>query len=224
MALFFLRHAESTGNKMSADERALSKTHNRDFPLTAKGREQARIVGEYLEEKFGTKQFNWVFESDFIRSRETLDIVLSQLSMRPKMRYTDARLNEKWDGIFHELTKAEIEERYPEQLRLKERAGNYFYCAPGGESFPDVELRIRSFLDEYQQRIFFAKNTLIVGHGRWFLALQRLLLDQSEQEMMKLYNQPVENCSLTIFESAQKKPKVVIPWSGKIDQVQTELA
>lgn len=222
MALFFVRHGEAIVNTMSEDERAGADAHNRLSPLTDRGKMQASIMGEYLEDIFGSKQFHLAFESDFTRSQETLDIILSKLTKKPKIRRKDARLNEKWDGIFHEMTQAQIEEGYPEQLRLKKRAGNYFYRAPGGENFPDVELRIRSLLDEYQQRMFFSKNTLIVGHGRWFLALQRLILDQSEQEMMKRYDVPIANCSLTLFESVQKKPRVIVPWVGKIPAGKTE--
>jgi broad specificity phosphatase PhoE len=51
--LVFVRHAESEGNLRSADERAEYDVASHAYDLTPRGKQQARITGEYLKERFG---------------------------------------------------------------------------------------------------------------------------------------------------------------------------
>lgn len=222
--LFFVRHAQSIGNIMSHDERAQSETPNHAYPLTPLGRKQAEITGQYLK-NLPDAHFDAFFHSTFARTKETLEI-LSQTIGRRIVPICDSRLDEKCDGIFHELSKAELQIRYPEQIRLRKRAGYYHFRAPGGESCPDVELRIKSFLDEY-----LASNStqaLVVGHGRWILLAQKIIQRLSVGQFLELKEREAcENASITTFSLSIDSGmllEAMTPWKGKLVEVETELA
>lgn len=225
MSLVFVRHGESTGNVMTRDQRAESDIPNHAYPLTARGVRQAEIVGQHLLERFGPAYFGMVFQSDFLRSIQTLDVILDILKPTRATRVSDSRLNERWDGIFHELTQREIETRYPEQIRLRRRTGYHLYRAPGGENGPDVEMRILSFLRDYEETINH-RSMLIVGHGRWLLYYQKILHGWSverclEEKEANSYN----NCSVLVYRNLQdQEPSTCTPWEGLLSEIETQHA
>jgi len=239
----FVRHPESEGNILSADERALLSTPNHKFSCTQNGLEQARFVAEYindLREPLYPHWMNSFFQSTFKRSQEGVDILLKNLKSDIQFDFepaeitpiTDSRLDEKWDGIFHELTKAEIEGRYPEQIRLRKRSGYYHYRAPGGENCPDVEMRITSFVAEHLATPFgHAGYVCIVGHGRWFQIFQKLIHNLSVDEFLE-HKKTVsnDNCAVTIYtldnmgEGLESIPQSVVPWKGKIEASSSDYA
>ncbi len=74
----------------------------------------------------------------------------------------DSRLRERGFGIFESLSWEEIEKIYPEEAKafLKDP---FYYRPRGGESFYDVELRVRDFIDSKLKK--FNEDVLIVAHG-----------------------------------------------------------
>jgi 2,3-bisphosphoglycerate-dependent phosphoglycerate mutase len=235
--VIFVRHAESIGNTISQDERAALDIPNHKYQLTPKGRVQARLAGEYLK-MFIEQQRKYrvirSFQSTFVRTQETLAVILDQLGV-DITPITDPRLDEKWDGIFHELSKKEVGEKYPEQVRLRKRSGYYHYRAPGGESCPDVELRIRSFV---QNELLLRQGTpalpngeadgcdLIVCHGRWSQVFQKYLRGLSVEEFLHIKEKSDNpNCSITIYNSAGKTLiNCVNPWEGVLAKDETTFA
>jgi len=235
--VIFVRHAESVGNTMSQDERAALDIPNHQYSLTSKGREQSRLAGEYIK-GFIKQQKNYrvvrVFQSTFLRTEETLAIILEQLGVEITP-ITDSRLDEKWDGIFHELSKKEVGERYPDQVRLRKRSGYYHYRAPGGESCPDVELRIRSFVEsELLFREGISANSyreaggcdLIVCHGRWSQVFQKYWKGLSVEEFLHIKeNSDNPNCSITIYNTTGKTLiDCLNPWEGVLAKDETTFA
>ena len=225
--LFFVRHAQSIGNTTDQDGRASMEIPNHEYELTELGKKQSLITGEYLRRNYGVRNFSSFYHSTFKRTPETLKIILQCLGLEDVQPICDSRLDEKWDGIFHELSKAEIELRYPDQLRLRKRSGYYHYRAQGGENCPDVEMRIISFLTEY----FSTPDNgdgLIVGHGRWFLILQKLLHRLSVEQFLELKRKDeCENCSITAYQidtDLSVIPSPITPWKGQIEEVASECA
>ncbi len=219
--LVFVRHAQSVGNTMTQDERAACETPNHAYPLTEIGRQQAIITGQYLR----GFQPNMCLHSTFLRTKMTAEIMLEQFyAPEASIPIVDSRLDEKWDGIFHELSRSDIKRLYPEQIRLRERSGYYHYRAPGGENCPDVEIRVRSFLSEPS---FSGKNILVVGHGRWFSVLHKIIHDLTVEVFMRWKDRKQENCSVTeyLFDRSMPFPiNSVTPWEGKLPEQDTELA
>ena len=174
------------------------------------------------------------FQSTFVRTQETLAVILEQLGVEITP-ITDPRLDEKWDGIFHELSKKEVGEKYPEQVRFRKRSGYYHYRAPGGESCPDVELRIRSFVESellLQQSTPAHPNgeadgcDLIVCHGRWSQVFQKYLHGLSVEEFLHIKEKSDNpNCSITIYNaSAKTLINCVNPWEGVLAKDETTFA
>jgi len=186
------------------------------YPLTQRGRTQAKITGEYLRARFGTPDAYYV--SYYKRSRATMELMFPGVKI-----YEDSRLAEAQRGIWHTMTKAQIAERFPEEIDRKEREGLYHYRPWGGENWPDVEMRIHS-IRETLRRDYSGKTVYICGHGAWFNLFQKDNDRFSIAEALRRHEEgTVENASVTIFEGRRIKgrPRLVmreyiIPWQGRI--------
>lgn len=215
--LVLVRHGESTGNTMTADERARYECSTHDYALSERGRAQAQITGRWLTGQFG--RFDVLYTSYYRRAKETMGF------LRPGENfYEDARLAEANRGIFHVMTKEEIGRIFPFELKRKEREGLYHFRPLGGENWPDIELRIHSFLGTLARDCAGAK-VLIVVHGHWLILFQRLIHHFSIEEAEKRYCEAVvENASVTRYVSQRVgrqdrlvlKAENVIPWKDKL--------
>lgn len=215
--LVLVRHGESEGNVRSVDERAGFDVATHAYMLTPRGRRQAEITGEYLRKRFG--KFDAYYVSYYQRSRETMSL------MFPAARvYEDPRLAEGQRGIWHTLTHEQIEKIFPGETKRKEREGIYHYRALGGENWPDIELRIHSFLGTLS-RDYDDQDVVIVVHGNWLILFQRLIHHFSIEEAVDRYKRGVfENTSVTIYESKIENNKSrlklveenIVPWRGLI--------
>lgn len=205
--LVLVRHAESLGNTLPVDERAKCTVATHAYPLTETGRLQAELTGAYLRGRFGT--FDVYYTSYYTRAKETMQI------MYPDTRvYEDPRLAEAQRGIYHTMTKEQAQARFPEENLRKAREGLYHYRPLGGENWPDVELRIHSFLGTLN-RDCEGQNVLIVVHGHWLLLMQRLIEHFTIEEAVRRYKEHiVENASVTVYEGPQRLNKIdyVVPW------------
>jgi broad specificity phosphatase PhoE len=103
--LYFLRHGESEGNSAGVIQ---GRT---DFPLAARGREQAREAAGWLQ----GRRIRRVFTSPLKRASETARIVCETLALDPPVEL--AELTELDTGVFTGLAIPEIKERHPDQWR-----------------------------------------------------------------------------------------------------------
>lgn len=216
--LLLIRHAESVGNIRSAEERAGFAMATHAYPLTPRGQEQARITGAYLRERY--PKFDVYYTSYYRRSIETLEWCW------PGVRaYEDFRLAEAQRGIWHTMTKETIDFRFPEERLRKEREGLYHYRPFGGENWPDVQLRIHSFLTTLA-RDYDGMSVCIVAHGHWMILFQQLIEHFSIDEALARYRAGrFANASLTTYvgKIVNGKHRLVleqenvVPWQGKLD-------
>lgn len=216
--LVLVRHGESEGNIRSVEERAACEVSTHDYPLTPRGREQARITGEYLRRRFGT--FDAYYTSYYRRSKETMGIMFPEAK-----QYEDSRLAEAQRGAWHVLTAAEMQRAMPWEVERKKREGLYHYRPPGGENQPDVELRIHSFLGTLA-RDYQGQRVIICGHGHWFILFQKLVHRFPIEEALRRYRaEPFENTSVTVYDgsgAASERPRLtltdmnVVPWEGML--------
>jgi broad specificity phosphatase PhoE len=141
----------------SSDNEAGSASGWRDPPLSAKGRAQARELGERRQRE----QIDAVFCSDLGRAIETAEIAFGE-----HIRiHADRRLREYDYGTLTGSPREVIHAERPRRLDTP---------FPDGESFRDVARRVRSFLDDLA-RDWDGKRVVVIGHGATRLALDHLL-------------------------------------------------
>jgi len=215
--LVLVRHAESEGNVLSKEERARYDRATHAYQLTERGRKQARITGQFLKATFG--EFDVYYVSYYERSKETMNIMFPDARIRE-----DPRLAEAQRGIWQTMTDEQVRTRFPEEFDRREREGLYHYRPFGGENWPDIELRIHSFLGTLS-RDCCGQSVLMVVHGHWLILLQRLLHHFPTEEAVARYmGGTFANASVTVYAGDQEKEpsRLVllsenqIPWEGKL--------
>ena len=127
-----------------------------DSPLTAKGRVQARALGERL----AREKFTAIYSSDLGRAVNTAAEVAKVTGHEI---VTDTRLRERHLGIFQGLNGEEIETKFPEERRLFRTSGPD-YVIPGGESMRQMVARNVAYLSELAEK-HDGESVLVVTHG-----------------------------------------------------------
>ena len=206
--LIVMRHAESEANlrreyveKLNSDEIQIGLgMRDADVPLTARGRDQARLAGGYLSRQ---APFDLLFVSPYRRTRATADLVLEELGGKPRL-VIEERVREKEFGVLEGLTKHGMRVRFPEEVERRAHIGKYYYRPPGGESFPDVNLRLHSFLGTLV-REHAGRRVLVITHSVVVLLFRRLLERMEEQQVLALDRQDdIKNASLLIYEQGTR--------------------
>ncbi len=143
--IFLFRHGETVWN---AEKRAQGHL---DSPLTAAGREQARLMGEVLAQELELAGYApadvIVRSSPLGRVRETLAIAAGAAGLVHDEACFDPRLREMSWGDWDGLNGAEIEEGWPGELALR-RQNHWHYSPPNGESYVMVSTRAQPALDD----------------------------------------------------------------------------
>ena len=134
MRLYLARHGESTGNA----ERLIFG--QRDYPLTEKGRAQARALGRSLE----GARIERVVASPLIRALETARLARPNAAIE-----TDARLMEQFMGRWEGLTEAEVlADNAPLWEAMLADWTRDQAAPPEGESYSALKTRVFQALDE----------------------------------------------------------------------------
>jgi broad specificity phosphatase PhoE len=201
--LVIVRHGESQRNVRRAEalrEGGLEyhgDVRDMDVPLTPRGLRQALETGKYLGRKF---RFDRVFVSPYERTLQTAATMLKQFPYTVDLALEE-RIREKEFGVLDGLTGRGIRTKYPDEWRRREREGKYYYRPPGGESYPDVALRVHSFLGTLA-REFRTQSVLVVCHSVVVLTFRRLLERLTEKALLTIDRDPnhdVCNCSVTWY-------------------------
>lgn len=160
-----------------------------DSPLTAKGREDAKLLSKHLIDV----KFEAIYSSPSKRAYDTADIVKG---MRPIEIKTDDRLKEMNIGSWEGQTKDVLKEKYSVQYTALWETPHLFVPIDG-ESLYDVQKRMSHFL-EHVQKQYQSGNIFIVTHT---CALKLILEFIKGTTMDKLWTPPrIENTSLSIVE------------------------
>jgi broad specificity phosphatase PhoE len=111
----------------------------------------------------------------------------------------DERLREREFGVLDRLTRAGIVEFFPEQAEIRARLGKFYHRPPGGESWCDVILRLRSLVDTLSLH-YPGRSVLIVGHEVVVLCLRYLLEHLDEARILAINSQgDMANCGVTEY-------------------------
>jgi broad specificity phosphatase PhoE len=202
--LFLIRHAESAGNVARAQALAagapvieIAATRDCEVPLSELGERQAAALGRWCARHL--EPIDAVVSSPYFRARETAAIALHEADWRDVPVEIDERLREKEFGLLDRLTRAGIEAKFPEQAELRRALGKFYYRPPGGESWTDVILRLRSFV-ETLLREHANERVAIVTHQVCVLCLRYILEKLTEEQLLEIDRQgDVANCSVTTY-------------------------
>ena len=111
----------------------------------------------------------------------------------------DERLREKEFGILDRLTRAGISQLHPDQAAFRALLGKFYHRPPGGESWCDVILRLRSALDTISLH-HSSRRVLILTHQVVVLCMRYLLENLTEEAILAIDREgDVANCAVTEY-------------------------
>lgn len=143
-----LRHGESVGN---AESRWQGQA---DFPLTEKGRAQARALARRWKDEGVV--FDLIVSSPLLRAKETAGILAAELNLPLEL---DELWMERDNGEFAGLTPAEAREKFPQPVFYTP------YDFVGGDGEGDWELYLRAGQALHSLITRPPARYLVVSHG-----------------------------------------------------------
>jgi len=203
--LILVRHGESMGNvareaaESSGSERIDIDQRDPDVPLSDLGRDQAVALGRWLAELPESDRPTEVWSSPYVRARQTAAEALAAAGL-PLPIGTDERLRDRELGVLDLLTSAGVRNRFPEEAQRRRWLGKLYYRPPGGESWADVALRLRSFIGDLP-RVGSGGRALVVCHDAIILLFRYVLEHLDEDGLFALARAgSIRNASVTVLE------------------------
>ncbi|GAA4161023.1 histidine phosphatase family protein [Gryllotalpicola daejeonensis] len=199
--ILLVRHGESTANVAAAQaERAGLEVidvgaRDADVELSPLGAQQAATVADAVSEKLGADWVNAsrVWSSPYRRARETCRIALGGVGGFA----VDERLRDRELGIIDALTTRGVDVRLPQEAARRRWLGKFYYRPPGGESWADVALRVRSFL---RDAAVGPEPLVVFTHDAVVSLFVYVLLGLDEEQLARfLAERVVSNASVTSF-------------------------
>ena len=169
-----------------------------DVDLCDIGIEEAKKAGKLLKEKGFS--FDLAYTSNLKRTRETLDIILSEMNIDNIEIRSSAMLNERHYGALQGLNKDDVRKEYGEkQVKIWRRGiterpplltkddPRYVEGAPLGENLLDTEKRVAEYFEkEIKKELLNGRKIIMTGHGNSFRALIKHLDKLSNEDVINL--------------------------------------
>jgi broad specificity phosphatase PhoE len=194
--LAVVRHGESIGNAAAADAEAGGAEvidiaeRDADVPLSETGIEQATALGRAL----AGHPPGIAVVSPYLRTRQTAETALAGLDMPV---WVDERLRDRELGVLDLLTSHGVAARLPGEAQRRARLGKFYYRPPGGESWADVLLRLRSLLRDVRADHPDGRVVLFAHEAIVFL-IRYLVEGLDEAELMTIATRAtIANCSIS---------------------------
>jgi broad specificity phosphatase PhoE len=222
--LGIVRHGESTGNVAAsrAETGGLElidiPERDADVPLSETGREQAAAVGRWLEGLPDGERPTIAVVSPYLRTMQTAELALDAAGT-PKL--LDERLRDRELGILDLLTAHGLRTRLPAEADRRKRLGRFYYRPPGGESWADVTLRLRSLLGDLR-RDHEGGRALLVAHEAVVFLLRYLVEGLTEAELMAIaHDNTIGNCSISSWRRGSQGRLELVDFN-RIDHLRKE--
>ncbi|MPQ98909.1 histidine phosphatase family protein [Modestobacter sp. I12A-02628] len=218
-ALWLVRHGESQGNV--ADARAHESgavrlgldVRDPDVPLSDTGQGQADALGRWLGTLPDGERPTAVLSSPFLRAATTAQRAVGAAGLDLAIRY-DERLRERDFGAFDGMTAAGIRAEHPAEAERRALLGKFYYRPPGGESWADVALRVRSLLATESQQLD-GERLVMVAHQAVVMVFRYVLEELTEQQLLEVdAREQVANASVTRYESDGSGRLVLTEFNG----------
>ena len=217
--LYLVRHGQSQGNvaRDAADQAGLHEidiqVRDVDVPLSDLGIRQAEAAGRWFASLPREKRPEVILSSPYVRARQTAEFICTQdaLAGGPTRTIVDERLREREFGIFDRLTTVGIRERFPDEAAHRRILGKFYLRPPGGESWADVILRLRSAMNTINLH-YCNKRVLIVCHQVVVLCFRYILEELDEATILKIDKQgDVLNCGIAAYDFDPDPQGLCIP-------------
>lgn len=204
--LWLVRHGQSAGNvardaaHASGAERIELVGRDVDVPLSALGERQAVALGRWFAEGREDARPHVLLSSPYVRAIQTAERFRAAGGCEADEAICiDERLREKEFGILDGLTVAGINKEFPEQAHFRAQLGKFYHRSPGGESWADVILRLRSVLDTVSLH-YAGQRVMIFGHQVVVLCMRYILENMDEAGILAVDKAAdVANCSITEY-------------------------
>jgi len=148
-AYYVLRHGEAESNALGLVSSKIDNPHH----LTEKGKEEALICAKELR----SKNINLIYASDFIRTKETAEIISKALGIKKGSVLFDERIREINTGAFDMKPITEYRNYFSSTLE------KFTKEPPGGETVHSVKIRVGDFMYDIDKK-YKDKNILIITH------------------------------------------------------------
>ena len=217
--LWLVRHGQSQGNvaRDAADEAGAHEIdidmRDVDVPLSALGEKQAEAAGCWFAALPADARPEIILASPYIRAKQTAEIICRQgaLAGGPARTILDERLREREFGIFDRLTTLGIRDRFPEEAAHRTKLGKFYHRPPGGESWADVILRLRSAMNTINLH-YCDRRVLIVCHQVVVLCMRYILEELTEPDILKIDKQSeILNCGIVRYDFEPDATGVCVP-------------
>jgi probable phosphoglycerate mutase len=217
--LWLVRHGQSQGNvardAANAAGHSLIELDVRDVdvPLSELGRRQAEAAGRWFAQLPFSKRPQVILSSPYLRARQTATAICDAGALAGDKAKTviDERLREREFGVFDGLTTRGIREKYPEEAAHRAKMGKFYHRPPGGESWADVILRLRSILNTINL-LYADRRLVIVCHQVVVLCMRYILEELDEAQILSIDKQAeVLNCGICAYDFARRDDELCVP-------------
>ncbi len=217
--LYLVRHGQSDGNvaRDAAHEAGLTNIdldiRDVDVPLSDLGHRQARAVGHWFASLDESDKPEVILSSPYVRAKQTAQAICDAggLSGGAKPTVLDERLREREFGVFDGLTTLGIREKFPEEAAHRAKMGKFYHRPPGGESWADVILRLRSMLNTINLH-YADRRVLVVGHQVVVLCMRYILEELTEGQILEIDKKAdVLNCGVCSFDFDPDEQGLCVP-------------
>jgi len=217
--LWLVRHGQSAGNvareaAVAAGEHLIGlEVRDVDVPLSELGRCQAEAVGRWFAAQPESERPEVVIASPYLRARETADAICAAggIASGAKGPVIDERLREREFGILDRMTTEGIRALHPDQARHRRLLGKFYHRPPGGESWADVILRLRSAIDTVSLH-HADRRVLVVCHQVVVLCFRYILEELDEAAVLAIDKQSaVLNCGICEYEFEPDDERECVP-------------
>lgn len=204
--LWIIRHGQSAGNvardaaHMAGIDRIGISGRDVDVPLSALGEQQSTALGHWFSQNSEDERPDIVICSPYRRALQTARLFRDAGGAdRGEVICIDERLREKEFGILDGLTTVGITKTFPDQADFRKMLGKFYHRPPGGESWCDVILRLRSLLDTISLH-YAERRVMIFAHQVVVLCLRYIIENLDEAGILAIDRQAdVANCSVTEY-------------------------
>jgi broad specificity phosphatase PhoE len=203
--LIVIRHGESLGNAAAAQAYADDAevieidTRDADVELSPTGVEQAQALARGLKPLLSDGVPTTIWSSTYVRAQQTAQVSLGGAGVELPV-LLDERLRDRELGVLDLLTWKGVLNRYPLEAERRQWLGKFYHRPPGGESWADVVLRVRSFLTDLNT-VPEGTRAVVFCHDALVLTFRYVCEGLSESEILDIGAQtPVKNVSITHLE------------------------